>query len=497
MNRNLFITLLAVLPMALLLTGCTGTGIELPENGITLELGAELSTSAEDYLTAKTYEDIFIDTSAVNMQQVGTYTISVFYKDKEVGTISVTVTDTTAPEAVVPEAIRMENGSTCLAESFVTDIMDFSDVQCWFLQDTLATAGDASAEEIAEKHQQEWNLKESNLTKEIQLKEDGYYQIAVLIMDAHENYTVYPMGIEVYTPDTEAPLINAKDLMIVTGDTPDYLEGVSAIDNLDGDLTENIRVDSSHVIVDQAGTYPVIYTVTDAAGNVGIRECVITVTQKKTKAASAAPKQDSGKAENTVADTDDDSATVADDNITQSIPVAELEPGVEPTPITPSPAPTSEPTVTPTPEATPEPTPTPTPEPMPEPTPIPTPVPTLEPSVTPSIPETPESISGFDTGMADELVALVNVEREARGIGTVSVKDSLVEKAKEKAQNGGSGSGVISCSGTGATSASIVVENWKKDWPDGTWMTEAWKYVGIACYVDGGNYTWVAVFGAY
>ena len=116
----------------------------------------------------------------------------------------------------------------------------------------------------------------------------------------------------------------------------------------------------------------------------------------------------------------------------------------------------------------------------------------------PSVPEVPEVTAGFDAGMANELVSLVNAEREARGIGTVSVKDSLVEKAKEKAQSGSaSGSGVIMCRGTGATSASIVVDSWKNDWPDGTWMTTNWKYVGIACYVDGGTYTWVAVFGAY
>lgn len=496
MNRNLFKTLLAVLPMALLLTGCTGAGIELPENGITLELGAELPTSADDYLTAKTYEDIFIDTSAVNMQQVGTYTISVFYKDKKAGTISVTVTDTTAPEAVVPEAIRMENGSTCLAESFVNDITDFSDVQCWFLQDTLVTAGDASAEEMAERHQQEWNLKESNLTKEIQLKEDGYYQIAVLIMDARKNYTVYSVNIAVYTPDTEAPLINAEDLTIVTGEIPDYLEGVSATDNLDGDLTENIKVDYSQVIFDQAGTYPVIYTVTDAAGNVGTRECVVTVMPKKTKTSSATSKQDSEKVEDTVADTGNDSTVIADDKITQSIPMVESDPVVEPAPAVPSP------------ELTPEPTPEPTPVPTPEPTPVP-PVTEVNPdpgntegNITqqpqePSAPAVPEVTAGFNVDMANELVALVNAEREARGIGTVSVKDSLVAKAEEKALNGGSGSGVISCRGTGATSASIVVENWKKDWPDGTWMTTNWKYVGIACYVDGGTYTWVAVFGAY
>lgn len=176
------------------------------------------------------------------------------------------------------------------------------------------------------------------------------------------------------------------------------------------------------------------------------------------------------------------------------------------------------PAADPVPEAavTPEPEPAPTPEPAPEPAPTPAPEPTV-PSVPapdtgntgeaaeeqpqePQIPETPTPAApaaGFDSAKADELTALINAEREARGVQSVTVKDSLVEIAKEKAQNGGSGSGVMICRGTGATSASIVADSWRADWPDGTWMTSNWKYVGVACYADGGSYTWVAVFGAY
>ena len=189
---------------------------------------------------------------------------------------------------------------------------------------------------------------------------------------------------------------------------------------------------------------------------------------------------------------------------TADTPVVTPTPSVE--------APTPEPIPEPTPEPIPEPTPQPTPAPEPESTPVPEPaapaVPEPAPDAVPSgevieqpqEPVTPEPVapaSGFDTAKADELAALINAEREARGVGSVTIKDSLVEKAKEKAQNGGSGSGVMICRGTGATSASIVADSWRADWPDGTWMTTNWKYVGVACYANGGNYTWVAVFGAY
>lgn len=116
----------------------------------------------------------------------------------------------------------------------------------------------------------------------------------------------------------------------------------------------------------------------------------------------------------------------------------------------------------------------------------------------PPAPEPQEAAAGFDTAKAEELLSLINAEREVKGIGRVTAKDSLTGKAMERIQNGNyNGSGVISCYGTGADSASAVIDSWKKDWPDGTWMTSAWQYAGVACYVDGSNYVWVAVFGAY
>ena len=116
----------------------------------------------------------------------------------------------------------------------------------------------------------------------------------------------------------------------------------------------------------------------------------------------------------------------------------------------------------------------------------------------PPAPEPQEAAAGFDTAKAGELLSLINAEREAKGIGRVTAKDSLTGRAMERIQNGDyNGSGVISCYGTGAASASAVIDSWKKDWPDGTWMTSAWQYAGVACYVDGSNYVWVAVFGAY
>ena len=486
--------LLMALPFSLLLSGCQSAGLQIPENGITMELGAELPSSAADYVVAEEYGDITIDTQEINTQAVGTYIAIVLYKGKEVGTVPITVTDTTAPSATIPETILLEKGSVCSVDDHVTDITDFSETQVWFLADSLGQS---------DRPESDPSLADENLTKEITVTEDGDYQITVLVKDIHGNYNLYTLPLEVYTPDTEAPVITASDLTVTIGETPDYLTGISASDNVDNDLTDQVQVDASQVLTSKEGIYPVIYTVSDKAGNIGTMECKVTVqAPKKSTSSAVTAKPEEFPATESQPEPAEASGPAV--NTTPAAPQPAQEP--EPTP-TPEAAPAPASTPEPAPETTPEPAPIVTPEPAPPVTPAPTPDPGTAGTITetqpvqpetPSAPETPEAAAGFDIARADELLSLVNAEREARGIGTVATKDSLTEKAKERAQSGNySGSGVISCYGTGATSTSVVIDNWKADWPDGTWMTAAWKYAGAACYVDGDTYSWVVVFGAY
>lgn len=456
MKKRNVIKFLLVMQLSMVLTGCGKIDIQIPEEGITVELGSELPEEISEYVTAEKYENISINTEEVDTSVVGTYSVSVYYKKKEAGTLTVAVVDTTAPEAKVEENVRVKNGQKCVVDDYVKEIADLSETEAWFMVDSLQTQNGPDVE---------LNFNESNLSKRVNASEDGKYQINVLVRDIHDNYNVYPFLFEVYTPDTEAPVITAKDKSVEFGKTPDYMAGVSATDNADGDLTEKIEVDTSKVNVNKAGKYTITYSVSDEAGNQGTKESIITVKEKKVQKAESTQTavtpvyQVTGNTpSSTCPETEDNAAaTVApernqDDSNNQDAAVI-VQPEQQ------------------------------APEPTPEP---------------PVIPETPVVTAEFDTGKADELLALVNAERQARGIGAVSVKDSLVEKAKEKAQSGsGSGSGVILCRGTGATSASIVIDSWNKDWPDGTWMTEAWKYAGAACYNDGGTYTWVVVFGAY
>jgi hypothetical protein len=82
------------------------------------------------------------------------------------------------------------------------------------------------------------------------------------VLDCKENDNV--AGICV---DTTAPVIEGADnVTIFLGEEFDVLDGIEAIDDLDGDITSNIVV-SGNVNTEEIGTYFVRYTVEDGTGN--------------------------------------------------------------------------------------------------------------------------------------------------------------------------------------------------------------------------------------
>ncbi|MCF7927299.1 MAG: carbohydrate binding domain-containing protein [Candidatus Izimaplasma sp.] len=78
--------------------------------------------------------------------------------------------------------------------------------------------------------------------------------------------------------DVFAPTINgADDMYVAVGEDFDALEGVTANDNIDGDITDEIQVLGETVDTTVPGTYNVVHTVTDEAGNWTSVSRVVTV----------------------------------------------------------------------------------------------------------------------------------------------------------------------------------------------------------------------------
>lgn len=113
----------------------------------------------------------------------------------------------------------------------------------------------------------------------------GEHKFTVTLTDANGDtastdfvLTVNPAPVQ---PDTEKPVISgASDVTLEYGAAFDPKAGVTASDTKDGDLTSKIVISGDTVNTKVAKTYTVIYTVTDAAGNVQTVNRKVTVKAK-------------------------------------------------------------------------------------------------------------------------------------------------------------------------------------------------------------------------
>ena len=78
------------------------------------------------------------------------------------------------------------------------------------------------------------------------------------------------------------PIIEAKDIELKVGDEFKVLEGVTAYDKEDGDITSSIVVIENTVNISTAGIYKVVYEVRDSNGSTVTKEIKVTVNPKLT-----------------------------------------------------------------------------------------------------------------------------------------------------------------------------------------------------------------------
>ena len=112
---------------------------------------------------------------------------------------------------------------------------------------------------------------------EIDFLNPGTYGLILTVSDLSGNKSVLVVTIVVL--DTTAPLITgAIDISYYIGDpAPDYMLGVSAYDFVDGNLTEQIIIDSSQVNLEVPGVYNLEYRVSDLSTNSSSSLVTVTV----------------------------------------------------------------------------------------------------------------------------------------------------------------------------------------------------------------------------
>ena len=85
---------------------------------------------------------------------------------------------------------------------------------------------------------------------------------------------------EVLIEDTTSPVISgAHNLNYAIGDDePDYLIDVTALDDIDGDVLDQVVLNTDAVDLTTAGEYDVIISVTDSSGNQSSVTVIVVVT---------------------------------------------------------------------------------------------------------------------------------------------------------------------------------------------------------------------------
>lgn len=218
--------------------------LEPIEGTMYVELGDEPDTNIENYV-----EGIIpamwvsrLDVSEVDNMKVGIYTATVRH-GFQLFEYEIRVKDTTAPElTLLEDGLDIQAGKEYEASYFVKESFDLSGQVAY---------------EVALKNDSK------NSSENIVIDERGEYKLEVTAYDAQDNAT--EEVIEIFV-DTSPELQNVKEFYLVPGSEVDYLEGVVAMDEEDGDVTSDIEVDTDDIDLDTVGEYEAVYTVEDSRG---------------------------------------------------------------------------------------------------------------------------------------------------------------------------------------------------------------------------------------
>ena len=218
------------------------------KDAFTLEYGQQLTK--EDILFNVELDGHLVsqeDIDAINAAPLGTYTLVSSTATRTLECV-VTVQDTCGPE------------------------LEVKDVQVYLygyasLNDFVISATDASGEV------------EVRLMTELKFDEKCEQQVVIEAEDIYGNITSKTVSLFVVT-DTVPPVIRGlSDMSVKKNSAPNFLAGVTAEDSNDGPCT--VKVNTSNLKLDTAGTYYITYTARDKSGNMATSRRKVVVEHDK------------------------------------------------------------------------------------------------------------------------------------------------------------------------------------------------------------------------
>lgn len=179
----------------------------------------------------------------VDLKNPGLYPVRIQYRHRTYD-CTVKVQDTTAPQGTI-QNVSIYSDQSVKPEDFVTEIVDVTDV-------TVS-----------------WKA-------EPDLSAEGQTDVTIVLTDAAGNVTEYQAELTVLVDRVPPEISGVKELFTYLGTEPDYLSGVSASDDMDGEV--EVTVDAAAVDLTAVGTYEITYTAADSRGNAAAVTGTVTVT---------------------------------------------------------------------------------------------------------------------------------------------------------------------------------------------------------------------------
>ncbi len=260
--RQLKLIIFAIL-LTLVLIGCTEqTGNEdspsiLGIKDITYTIGDDEpnyldGVTASDQQDGDLTADISVDDSAVDYDTKGTYTVS--YQVIDSDGHHVTKNIDVIVIAPIDDVDPVISGTRDITYTIGDSIPNYlNGVTASDQQDGDLTA-DISVDDSA-----------------VDYDTEGTYTVSYQVIDSDGHHDTKNIDVIVMAPidDVDPVISGTRDITYTIGDSiPNYLNGVTASDQQDGDLTTLITVDDSLVDYNVQGVYSVTYRVSDAAENV-------------------------------------------------------------------------------------------------------------------------------------------------------------------------------------------------------------------------------------
>jgi len=262
-----------VLGIVILLTALVLAGLTLfypikpLQDSYTYELGTPVDENPELYLDCFALSEYFctLNFAEVDQSKPGTYIANIEHPVQTVP-FTVIIEDTIPPElTLTTEDVVLEVSKGYSIDKFFVDASDISGE----VEITMFTSGRS-----AELDSMEFALENAKVTEEVSFDNMGEYYVYVSAADLSGNVTTKSVLILADTPPTITPY---RDFYLAIGSEVDYGVNVKARDELDGNLTKNISIDTSDIKMDVAGEYEVIYSVTDRNFNCPIQYIFIAI----------------------------------------------------------------------------------------------------------------------------------------------------------------------------------------------------------------------------